>query len=295
MRSPIPLLAFAALVNAAAVCAPLAAWADEQSAHDLYLKAIAAMNDLPQPRYVSYRLVSTTSGLKAELSDSCTPCLTPGNNAGDRWTIRHNTSDYASEIGNDADGKRYLSSSPNLDPTWYGAYRALRIGMIHQIGAYSVPRPSVTPGPIQATPTPDPSQALKTISLVAVIGPAIYNVEDRGAAICSNGDPGRALHLWSRERNPRHQLSDVVIDLKSSLFCMVRMAANGPGPLGGNAIWEEHFGQVGPYWMVTDGSVEGMVRVLGISAAHGIWRFRTEDMTFPASFPAQTFSMKNVE
>lgn len=275
---------------ALAVSQPLPARsADALSAHDLYVKAIAVMENLKQPAFVTYRLESTSDGLKGELSATCHPCLTLGNNV-DRWQIWHRTWDYTTAILDQSSGGRYVTNNASMDPTWYGTARALHTGMIHQINAYAIPNPSAAPVVPRATPTPDTT--LKTISIMSVIGPGIYNTEDRGSAVCPNGDPGRALHLWSRTRNQGHQLSDVIVDLQSTRFCMMRFSMNAAGPLGGNGITEEHFNDVGGYWMETDGFVEGTLRVFGIKAAHGRWYYRLLDMQFPTSLPGDTFTAK---
>jgi len=67
-----------------------------------------------------------------------------------------------------------------------------------------------------------PPAILRTIAVTSVMGPTIYNVDDRGSAACPGGSPGRALHLTSRDHDPGHRLSDVTIDLKTSRFCMLR-------------------------------------------------------------------------
>lgn len=261
------------------------------SARELYLQALNAMGDLKQPSYIVFRLDGQSAGLTGSLTRTCLPCIHPGK-AADHWFLRHRTSDYVTEITDLADGGRYVSSQPLFDPTWYGAFRALRIGMIERVDLYRVPPLPSTPAPLgpASTPATAPDTTLKTIAVVAAIGPRVYSVEDRGSAVCSNGDPGHALHLWSLARNPRHQLSDVIVDLRSMRFCMMRFALNAPGPLGGNGVWEEQFGDVDGYWMETDGFVEDTQRIFGVSAIHGKWRFHLVDMEFPGELPPATFS-----
>lgn len=256
-------------------------------ARELYVKAIATMESLKQPAFVTYRLESKSDGLKAELSKTCHPCLSPGNNV-DRWAMWHRTFDYTTAILDQSNGLRYVTNNASMDPTWYGTARALHTGMFHRINSYAIPNPSAPPIAPRATPTPD--TALKTISVMSVIGPGIYNVEDRGDAPCPNGDPGRALHLWSHTRNQGHQLSDVIVDLQSTRFCMMRFGMNAAGALGGSGIEELHFSDVGGYWMITDGFVDGTLRFLGIRAAHGRWYYRLVDMQFPESLPDDTFT-----
>jgi hypothetical protein len=252
------------------------------------VQALDAMGNVNEPPYVSFQLVSKSEGLAGDLSSRCLVCLHPGNNV-DRWNEIHRTSDYETEIIDSADGSRYVTSGPGFDPTWFGAYRALRIGMMDFIGTYRVPPLATAPAP-GSVPSPAPDTTLKTIAIVATMGPGIYDIEDRGSMLCPNGDPGHALHLWSRSANPRHQLSDVIIDLASMRFCMVRFSLKGPGVLGGDVTWEEHFSNVGGYWVETDGVVQATSRIFGISSSHGAWYFRLTNMQFPETVPADTFN-----
>jgi hypothetical protein len=258
------------------------------SPRELYLQALNAMSNVDEPPYVTFELRSKSAGLAGYLTAECHPCLHPGNNV-DRWSEVHRTSDYESQIVDEAGGRSLLSYLPILDPTWFGAYRALRIGIINTIGTYRVPPLQSTPPPVSNAAAPKPDTSLKTIAVVATMGPGIYHIQDRGDAPCPNGDPGHALHLWSRTRNPRHQLSDVIIDLASLRFCLVRFSLNGPGLFGGDATLEEHFGEVGGYWVETDGVVDGTQRVFGIAASHGKWYFRLIQMQFPKTIPDDTF------
>jgi hypothetical protein len=241
-------------------------------ASQLYRQAIAAMSDLPQPASVTFRMQGQGDGLRVDLvtQNGNVWLNVRGGSAASDWTIAHRTHDYQSAILND-DGVRYTSARSFFDPTWYGASRALREGMFNS----QDPAP---PNP-QATPAPAPSAAnLKTISLISVIGPSLYDVDDRGPATCTNGDSGRALHLTSRTRDPRHQFSDVVVDTANMRFCSIRFSL-GSG-LGFHGYLEQHYGNVGGYWMQTGGLMDGTLRAFGIAFRHGIWRYRLTCMHF---------------
>ena len=58
---------------------------------------------------------------------------------------------------------------------------------------------------------------------------------------------------------------------------------------GFHGIVEQHFADVGRYWTLTDGLIDGTLRFFGIATHHGIWRFRLDDITFPRSIPADVF------
>jgi hypothetical protein len=277
------LSAVAAMLMLGAGTPGTVAAADPPSAREFYVQAVAAMSDLSQPPYVTYRMEGSAEGLQVGLTTiSGQVWLNIGaGSTSDRWTLRHRTYDYQSEIVSRSDGRRYVSQRSFFDPTWYGAYRALRLGMLYSQDP-AEPRPS----PGVATPTPDPT--LKTIGAIKVMGPAIYDVEDRGTAVCPSGAPGRALHLTSRTRDAQHQLSDVLVDLRSMRFCMMRFGT--AAALGFHGIVEQHYGDVGGYWMQIDGFLDGTLRVFGVSTHHGVWRDRLLDMQFPSSLPPDTFA-----
>ena len=283
------------IIIAAALCVftPLgggrAGAADPAAALALYLRALGAMSDLKQPAYVTYRLEGRSEGLEGDLvaQSTCLLHVIFGKKT-DQWTLRHRTSDEETEILDSADDHRYVTDDPEFDPTWNGSYRSLTHELIASRCSARAPQgPSAPTAPTRPPDAPD--ARLRTIATVTVLGPGIYNIEDLGSAPCSNGDPGRALHLWSRIKNPSHQLSDVIIDLQSMRFCMVRFGRRASAGLGADVTWEVHYRDVDGYWMETDGSAEATLRALGIAAAHGTWRFDLLDMQFPNLLPPDTF------
>ncbi|HEV7180813.1 MAG TPA: hypothetical protein VGN11_13150 [Candidatus Baltobacteraceae bacterium] len=102
------------------------------SAREFYSAALKAMSDLPQPPYVTYRLESESDGLQVTLTDIRRLVLLyiEAGSTPSGWIMRHRTDDYASEIVNTLDNRRYVSQRSFFDPTWYGSYRALRDGML---------------------------------------------------------------------------------------------------------------------------------------------------------------------
>ena len=251
------------------------------AAETLYRQAIDAMQGLPQPSYVTYKLDSVDDGLKLDLVDSKTGVWLNihGGSGEQHWGFKHRTYDYESELTDDS-GSRHVSVRSFFDPTWYGAYRALHEGMLNT----QDPAP---PRSTEATPTPPP--VLKTIAVESVMGTSTYAVEDRGETKCANGDPGHALHVWSIKYNPQHQLSDVVIDTNNMRFCMLRFSVNSA--LGFHGLIEQNFAGVGGYWMQTGGLMDGTLRAFGISMHHGVWRYAISDMQFPTSLPDDTWRL----
>lgn len=283
--------AIAVAASLFALCGVMPAGAaDPPTAKELYRQALVAMNDLTEPAFVTYRLEGTSEGLRAEMTTQggCAHLVFGFGSNHDRWTLRHRTEDGRTEMVDDADGRRYVvyydRSIANFDPTWLTTYRTLRNPIPR---ACAAPETLTTPTPRPAAPTPTSAPALKVIGTVVALGPGIYNVEDRGAAACPNGDPGRALHLWSRTNDRRHQLSDVIVELRSMRFCMIRFGARS---MFGAGIFEQHFADVGGYWLQTGGVVEVTARVGGIAASHGVWRYRLFDMQFPSALPPEDFA-----
>ncbi len=261
--------------------APMPSVADD-SATELYRKAIDAMRDLPQPSYVSYRLASSSEGYEIGflvLKDGSVWLRFMKGTTPQHWTMQHRTYDYETEIvDNDNNGKRYVSARSFFDPTWYGAYRALHQGILYT-------QDQAPPHSIAPTPTPPPE--LKTIAVESVMGEGVYHVADKGATTCSNGDAGRALHLWSVKNTGAHQLSDAIVDLANMRFCMIRYEPNNAFAFEG--IIEQHYADVGGYWMQTDGLIDGTNRFMGIATHRGIWRYKLLDMTFSNEIPDSVF------
>ena len=256
--------------------------AADDTAREVYGRAVAAMDGLPQPPYVTFRIEGSGPdlgvGLTVISNNVWLAIRSEGSDA--TWSLRHRTYDYASEIVDAADGRRYVTRRSFFDPTWYGAYRALREGMLE---SQDPAPPRAAPG----EPTPAPG-TLRTIGTVAVMGPAIYDVADRGSAACPDGSAGHALHLTSRKRDRMHQLSDVTVEARTSRFCAMRYSVRQGFGFAG--IVDVEYGDVGGYWMETGGAIEGTFRTFGIASHHGVWRFRFLDTAFPASLPAGAFA-----
>ena len=279
---------------AALLCAALlaasppdsAAGGPPPAAQTFYDRALDAMRNLPQPAYVTYGIVGQGVGLDVDLETlhhlvwlelTNEPNVPSGPVT---WHLQHRTYDYSTEITTE-DGRRYVSTRAFFDPTWYGAFRALREGMLFY---QQTDEPIETPPP---SPAPGASPDLRTIAVVEVIGSNIYAVDDRGPEQCGNGDPGHALQLTSRKRDPHHQLSYVVVDTKNMRFCTIRFDTSQRGGTGGYV--EQHYGTVGGYWMQTDGEIFSAVRVLGVTVTQGTWDYKIYYGGFPPTLPPSTF------
>jgi D-alanyl-D-alanine carboxypeptidase len=264
--------------------------ADEAAQHSalalLYSRSLRVMDGLRQPKYLAYRLESSSAGLQIDLwADAHGLVWLRGHDgsAPDVWTFRHRTFDYMNEITHVSDGRRFVSARAVFDPTWYGAVRAMRLGMF-------LPGKQPPAAPRESTEQ-SRDTALKAIGSVSVMGPALYNIEDRGAVSCPNGQPGHALHFASREYNYLHQLSDVVIEVSSARFCVVTFQARGAGAVVTSGSFEQHYADVNGYWLQTEAVLDGTWQSSILSRKrHGVWRYRLADLSFPDTFPSETFA-----
>ena len=159
------------------------------------------MDGLPQPPYVTYRLEGTGDGFTIGLTvidNKVWLAIRPGSRPA-HWRLRHRTYDYASEIVDADDGQRYLSARSFFDPTWYGAYRALREGMLNA----QDPAP---PRPSPDAPSPTPAPQLRTIGGIAVkaLRQAVYGdydfpIERQNRQNSRFGRTGQPLRKWKRK------------------------------------------------------------------------------------------------
>jgi hypothetical protein len=276
------------LFPAIAAAARRAEEASQRSASALlYTHSLRVMNGLRQPKYLAYRLESSSDGLHFDIfADGRGQVWLRGHDGSttDAWVFRHRTFDYMSEIVHVSDGHRFVSPRSVFDPTWYGAVRAMRLGMFLGRQEPAAPR--------ESTEARDTSEApLKTIGSVSATGPAVYDIEDRGAVSCPSGQPGHALHFTSRDNNYLHQLSDVVIEVASARFCVVTFLARGAGSVVTSGSFEQHYAEVNGYWVQTDGVIDGTWQSSILSRKrHGVWRYRLVDMSFPDTLSNDIFA-----
>jgi len=243
------------------------------------------MDELKEPPFITFRYEGTGAGLRIDIATE--PCKFFRWKFGDaraQWTIRNRTSDALAEIV-DATGNRTVM---RFDPSWAQTHRQLRSRPVRDGHDICSPPGLRPPEPVTSDPKPDLS--VKTIGTVLAIGSGIYRVEDRGEVACPSGRAGHALHLSSRTNDPHHELSDVIVEVSSMRFCMVRFGARLEVGFSADAIIEQHFADVGGYWIETDGRAELTERIAGFSSGHGVWRYQLLDMQFPASLPLATFA-----
>lgn len=222
----------------------------------LYVRTVAAMQTMPEPAYVTYRLVTLDGGSihlgMAVAEHELWIRVPPGNSSGTAWSVAYRTADSTSMVI-DRTGQRYVSKRSFFDPTWYGAYRSIHHGILFlaqssQGASQPTQRAIATPAP---TPTPDPALA---VIAVTSADSALYNVKDRGTVTCPNGDPGRALEFAAKGDAQTYQLSAAAVDDTNGLFCILRFT-DADQRLGLTDTVEQYYDRVGVYWMCIGGQI----------------------------------------
>jgi len=261
--------------------------AERSAAALMYTRSLRVMDALRQPKYLSYRLESSSDGVHFDLwTDRQHQVWMRGSDGSTQqaWTLQHRTIDYRSAIVHVSDGKRYLTARSFFDPTWYGSVRALRLGM------FSSQDPAAS-RELESVAQEATAKEVKVIGAISSTGPAAYDVIDRGAAACPNGAPGRALHFTSRSADAMRQLSDVVIETASARFCVIKFLARGAGGVFISGLLEQHYGDLNGYWIQTDGVIDGSWQSTILSRKrHGVWRYHLSDVTFPETIGNEVFS-----
>src|SRR5215469_14883192 len=122
----------------------------------LYGAAIRAMSDLPQPSYVTYRMVGENDGMQVGLTviDGNLWLSIGSGPDSSNWSVQHRTFDYKSIVADDDSGREYSTARSFFDPTWYGTERALRLGMLNS-------QDVAPPHMVKGDPTPAPGPTLR--------------------------------------------------------------------------------------------------------------------------------------
>lgn len=259
------------------------------SATQYYESALSAMNSMPEPAYVRYTIDIVGNGVGVGLdvrndgSAGILLALAAGQHQ-KHWQADYRNADQAVRLSWGDHGHAY-SHSPLFDPTWTGMHSWLKYGVQ---GAPAQSGPSGPSAPPTAAPSSVPS--ITEIAYVTAVSAGAYNVSDAGSDKCSNGDSGYKAHLSPRSDPSAHPLTDVVIDTQTRRFCSMRFALRGgSGALNTTGFVELHFGQVGNYWLVTDGLSDIEARVFGLGFRHASITFTHANLVMPASLPEAVF------
>ncbi len=255
--------------------------AQPPSATAYYERALEVMKALPEPTFMTYTENVSATGIGVGMYPSRVDGSAylyigwgPANKPAISWKTNYRAVNI--EAITLPDGRHMLGHSPVYDPSWNGAYDWLRYGL-H--------------GPVPSSPTPSPhaagasvaTAAVPTIALVEALGSASYRIYEGGSATCSNGDPGHRLNLAAIGNADGHPLNYVVIDTRNVRFCT--MGFHLPQESGLVALtgsFELHFGTVGSYWIITDGTGDLLMRSFGVSVHHAHLAFSFHDVAYPS-------------
>ncbi|HTU81115.1 MAG TPA: hypothetical protein VMF61_03240 [Candidatus Acidoferrales bacterium] len=276
---------------AIAACSVAASAQQMESPEAFYRAALAQMQRIAEPAYVTYRtsvpsgntsiVVRSDDDGYAKVSIHASTLTDPARS----WQVAYRGSDGAASIA--LPGQRSAITGLALfDPTWRGAFRWMRHGLI---GTQTPPQQPDT----DAIPTAAPDAGVTPPPVIAVVrafGTDSYEVIDAGPWPCADGRPGRHLHTVARADAATHPLTDVVVDLQSMRFCTMRfhqIAKTGMNQ--GYFDIDLHFGNVGGYYLITDGRVTGGIRAFLVAAFHLDTTFTYDQIAFPAALSPQLF------
>lgn len=274
----------------AALCCAASPNADGVASPEaFYRQALAQMQHVAEPPFVTYRtivpsghtsvIVRSDSNGYAKVSIRASTLVEPERT----WNVAYRGSDGAASIAL-PDGRRAITGLALFDPTWRGAFRWMRHGIVATDAGE--PAPDLPPETVQpggGTPPP-------VIAVVEAFGMNSYSVEDGGAIPCADGRDGRHLHLVARGDPVTHPLTDVVVDTQSMRFCTMRFHQAVKGGLNkGYFDIDLHFSDVGGYYLITDGKVTGGIRAYLFMAFNLNTPFTYDAVALPSSLPAGLF------
>ena len=254
--------------------------------------AIDAMRDVATPPYMrfhlelhggdsGYTVVRLPDGRAQPYIQVGAPPYPNGS-----WDVAYRGVDGAEAIALDSGGSA-ISKLALFDPTWHGAYLWLRRGLL-------ATTQRALPSPVQGVPRATPSSEIQPdlIAVVAAFNGGPYRITDGGFANCGRTRPGRRLLMEPLHDPDSHPLRQVVIDDASGRFCTIRFALSATdGDAAYNGYVDVHFGNVGSYYLITDGFIDVRVNVDGATLDYARMPFVFSTVTFPSDLPDDTFAL----
>jgi hypothetical protein len=278
------------LIGLAALVLPLSMVADVRPPGGWYRAALSAMQSIREPAFLTYRTTvpagSTTIAISRSDGGVAQMSVLDGVSNAQSWDVSYRDSDGTAAVTL-PDGSRAISHLAIFDPTWRGAFTWLRRGIWADL------MPAVRTAPATASPSPaaSPAAELPVIAMVGAINETAYSVTDAGAASCADGRYGYRLRAKPRYDPGQHPLVEAVVDVSTFRFCSMRFREHLPGPtVSLDLDIELHFGQVGPYYLITDGVVSGAIRPFKRPGWFPMnTTFRYDRFEFPATLPDALF------
>jgi hypothetical protein len=257
--------------------------AEPPTAAQYYAHAIEAMRDVPQPNFASYGVHVHVTGLgfmlNREPNGKASIDIGWGKGASKdaSFSAAYRKSDDLTTVRTPQGWG--VTSSPIFDPTWNGVNDWIRYG-------FNGRPDSATAPPL---PAPDPN-GLPEIAAVQTMGLAFYDAQDGGAATCGNGDAAHRIHLIARSDPLDHPLTDAVIDERTDRLCSVRLAMHQSVVAAGySGTIDLNIEDVNGQSLVRNGTIDFLVRAMGIGVKHFTMRLNYDNFAFPATLAGDMF------
>lgn len=258
--------------------------AEPPTAAQYYAHAIEAMRDVPQPDFATYDVHVHVTGMGFMLSREPKGKASVGIGWGDKAMRSDASFSAAYRKTDDLTAVQTpqgwgIITSPIFDPTWNGVNDWIRYG-------FNGPPDSATAAPL---PTPD-ADGLREIAAVQAMGLAFYDAQDGGAASCANGDAAHRIHLIARRDPLDHPLTDAVIDERTGRFCSLHFGMHQSVVAAGySGTIDLSIEDVNGQSLVRSGTIDFLVRAMGIGVKRFTMRLGYDDFAFPATLAGDMF------
>ena len=254
---------------------------------DIYHNAMLATRALPVPAYVVYDLHVVENGMtitKTKKPDGSVQSAFDFDkrSADKHFHVSYRVSDDAAVMVDTGSGQSMIGAPVPMPIVASSAISPF-------VKKASVVGRDATATPVPTSISPSPNVAEKVIGEVFVDSSRFYRVTSAGVS----DEAGRTTYhllLQARTSPADHPLTDLYVDAQS--YRVVRAVAAYAASVGINgykATVSIDFSASGPYWVVTDGKIEGSAHVL-FEHASGSYVFEVENPTFPEHLPDADFT-----
>lgn len=221
-----------------------------------FLDALARMNGVAQPPYVSYEVVVRATGaqyyiIRDPITGNAEYGFSVGHALGEtdnRWNVYVRTRDETTAV--QFPNAYAITHFPVLNATWGGIDDWMRFGIAGR-AATRVP---------EATPSPVASTGARVIAVVHAFSTPEYDVRGGEAAMCDNGSAGRIFYLRAKFDPYRHPATDVTVDNATHTVCTIRFELQHNDIVDRDGFVELHLAKTGGVYMVRRGEISFVAR-----------------------------------
>jgi hypothetical protein len=267
---------------------PLATATTNPNPDAIFLRAVSVTRSLPQPSFVVYDLTATENGLtleKKRIADGSVISNFYWTKINDkkRFHVSYRVSDDVSAMTNIDTGQQSFGA-----PVPVSVIPATALSPFNKNPHSVSPSDSSSPAP---TPLPTPGSgnaAEKVMGEISVEASRQYSVTYAGT---DNEGGVDTYHLLLRARTDpsTHPLTDIYVDTVT--YRILRAVAYYAASVvidGYKCTASIDFAAAGPYWIVTDGKIEGSAHVF-FQHVFGSYTFTIDSPTFPTTLPDSEF------